>query len=523
MSAQSHTSNNQSVPNASLAEQLKAQKGRKEDVQNYYEYFAHKGYYDEYKSAKKFAVSIRFLFSGISIAAGFYLLFSLFGQVMPEASAFVFAFLLLIGIEVIKHMLLPLNLKKIYTKKWKHYLTNAYNLGFICFNLALIALSVFLSVRGIEEYNIKERAVKPHLIDIKGIENKYATVEKNKLQAFEQQIRSKRKAIRNLDASIAQDRRNPANYFQEKFSYVLQKAHDKREQQKASLNNQIARLEVQKAKVEERVAKERGEQLALAQKKNETATLKAIQETETNSGLLLGIAALNELLLLLALWFPVHYAYQTVQELELYEYGDETVTLTPKDLPMIFNNIKGLLHQDHGAKVLRHYEERGKAEVVASVDALTNKEVNQERGGHDKTVYAKASENNAVENDHKIGFMLSYMKGDAKDSTTPVSSLPKTEVVERVIEKVVEIPAMKEVEKLIKDLNDNLSTKISNETLVKPDEANLVQAPVPLPVAGYKIVCEVCGTEVIKKSSKAKTCSARCRQALSRRKKGQKT
>ncbi|WP_299457842.1 hypothetical protein [uncultured Microscilla sp.] len=310
--------NHQKVKDGEPILDVLAKKDRqRRDEEKFQEDFAQKTYYEEYYSVYRFSNWVRFVFSLISAIAGFYLIFTGLNAIMPQAIAAVFAVFVLGGIEVIKHLLFPSNLKKFYQYGTKKYLSNAWNWLFILLNMFFVTLSIFISVKGVEEYNNNENAVKPTLIDQNKLESSYDFKRDSTSNYYEQLIRDKKNQISKLEKSINNDRNNQANYFNGKFSYVLSQDHLTRRRDIGRYNKQISKLEDARIKAIDGVKENKGHKLQAAAAKNSKATNKAEEKTKTNTLFLVFISGINEFLLLLCLWFLIHFPYKTNKERKL--------------------------------------------------------------------------------------------------------------------------------------------------------------------------------------------------------------
>jgi hypothetical protein len=310
--------NHQKVKDTAPILDVLAKKDRqRRDEEKFQEEFAQKTYYEEYYPVHRFSNWIRFVFSIISAIAGFYLLFKGFAMVMPPAIAAIFAVFVLVGIEVIKHLLFPLNLKKLYQHGTKKYLGNAWNWLFILLNLFFVTISIFISVKGVEEYNKNEQAVKPVLIDEDRLESSYDFKRDSTNNYYARLIRDKKQQINKLEQSIKKDKADESNYFDGNFSYTLSRDHLKRRRDINLYNQQISKLEDARMKAIDGVKQNKGSKLKAAATQNLKETNKAESKTNANTLFLVFISGINELLLLLCLWFLVYFPHKVNKERKL--------------------------------------------------------------------------------------------------------------------------------------------------------------------------------------------------------------
>lgn len=302
--------NNKSEKVDPILMRLEASKKQKEHENTFRDAFSEKTYYEEYYAAWNFADRCRFIFSLFSIAAAFYLIYSGLSEIMPDFLAVGITALFLVGIEVAKHLLLPINLKKLYTKGSEKYLGNSWNWVFIVFNLFLVALSVYMSVLGIGEFNKNERAIKPKLIDEARLANGFDKKRDSTDKYYRRLILEKRKHIRGVENSINKDKKDPANYYQGKFSWNLSKDHLKRRRDISNYNQQIGNLEIARIKAIDELKDYKKGKLDLTIARNEIETEKALEKTQSNTLLLVGLSGLNELFLIICLWYSVFYPYR---------------------------------------------------------------------------------------------------------------------------------------------------------------------------------------------------------------------
>lgn len=310
--------NHQKIKDGAPILDVLAKKDRqRRDEEKFQEEFAQKTYYEEYYPVYRFSNWVRFVFSLISAIAGFYLIFMGLAMVMPQAIAAIFAVFVLGGIEVIKHLLFPSNLKKFYQYGTKKYLGNTWNWLFILLNLFFVTLSIFISVKGVGEYNKNEHAVKPVLIDEGKLESNYDFKRDSTNNYYAKLIRDKKQQIGQLEQSIKKDKADQSNYFEGKFSYILTQDHLRRRRDINLYNKQISKLEDARIKAIDEVKQSKGDKLKVATSKNEKATHQAEEKTQTNALFLVLISGINEFLLLLCLWFLVHFPYKTNKERKL--------------------------------------------------------------------------------------------------------------------------------------------------------------------------------------------------------------
>lgn len=310
--------NHQKVKDTAPILDVLAKKDRqRRDEEKFQEEFAQKTYYEEYYPVYRFSNWVRFVFSLISAIAGFYLIFTGLSMVMPQVVAAMFTVFVLAGIEAIKHLLFPSNLKKFYQYGTKKYLGNAWNWLFILLNLFFVTISIFISVKGVEEYNKNEQAVKPVLIDEGKLESSYDFKRDSTNNYYARLIRDKKQQINKLEHSIKKDKADKSNYFDGNFSYTLSRDHLKRRRDINLYNQQISRLEDARMKAIAGVKQNKGSKLKLATAQNLKATHKAQSKTNANTLLLVLISGINEFLLLLCLWFLVHFPYKTNRERKL--------------------------------------------------------------------------------------------------------------------------------------------------------------------------------------------------------------
>lgn len=297
-----------------LLPKLSKEERREKHEASFRERFTRKLYYDQYYSTWLFSLRVKFVFSLISVSTAFYFVYSAIENFLPSLGATIISSLILIIIELGKHILLPINVEKLYTEGIKSFLSNTYNLFFVVFNIGLIIISVYLSVGGIKEYNENERAVKPNLVDKGKLTNSYDVKRDSTNNYYQSLIKKKENRIATIQKSIKEDRKDPANYYQGKFSYLLTQDHIKRGKDISLINKQINALENARIKAIDEIKDYKKGELALATDVNKSETQKARQKTKHNTLFFVGLSGINELLMVICLWYSVFFAYKVDKE-----------------------------------------------------------------------------------------------------------------------------------------------------------------------------------------------------------------
>ncbi|NJO00471.1 MAG: hypothetical protein HC880_01210 [Bacteroidia bacterium] len=238
--------------------------------------FTKKPYFVEYKAVNELAKYSRYFFNIISILAGYYLVFSVVHKATGiEIVSYVLAGIFLVLIEVTKNFLLPKILLHWYAFEEIKPLS-------ILFNLALVLLSGYISVKGIEHYSREVRAIDPTLVNVDSLAARY-------------------------DRQIADVRQEKAR-FTESISYQGKINIYNPTSSKTLLNYDAQIQEIQTEK--ERM-------LTHTLRQNDQAQVQASHYTSTQTFYLMGLTGLNELLLVLCLWYGVYYMYRTNKQKDL--------------------------------------------------------------------------------------------------------------------------------------------------------------------------------------------------------------
>lgn len=256
--------------------------------------FQKKPYMVEHKITAKFAYYGKFLFACISILCAFYFLKSILFEAIPiEFIAVILASIFLLSIEALKMKLLP---KILYA--WYGY--KSLKFGSILFNTILVTLSIYLSVKGIEQYSKKEMHTPPHLTNVDSLRSSY-----------QKSIAWKEKDYTSQINTILSEKAD----FKEAIKYRGKIWLNKTNSDKLNaFDAQIKSLQQQRDKRLTGLAKDKREAITEAKKENKALLQEADTKTSNNTFYLVALAGLNEVLSLLCLWFVIFYQKQSIKD-----------------------------------------------------------------------------------------------------------------------------------------------------------------------------------------------------------------
>jgi hypothetical protein len=303
--------------NAKLREKLNAYEGE----------FTRKPYLIENQNLFLLTIYAKYVFAFISIASAFYFVFTVIFNAIPiEILAILLAVILLVILEIAKFNALPPLLKN-----WLK--TNQVNRSWLLVNALFIALSVYLSVKGIEKYAIEQRAIQPTLINQDSLSRNFD----RKIQETE----------KNYDQQLAQIRQDKNTFKQQiEWQGKINLYDANTAQRLAAFDRQIETLQQQKNLRLQTLLQEKNQQMQLTSQNNQKKQQQAQHLTATNTLYLVGLAFANEVLALLCLFYGIFYKYRSVSELDILKNYSADITLSPKDIPLIFNYLQNALQND---------------------------------------------------------------------------------------------------------------------------------------------------------------------------------
>jgi hypothetical protein len=281
--------------NQTLAQE--AERKRLEKLQNQ---FTPKFYFHKYRNEYRLVMVAKYLFSFISIATAFYFVFTLMNKAIGiELLAVLLAIALLFCLEYAKHLLCPKILIDFYG-------FGKINVGLALVNGLLIVGSIYLSVKGIENYSNEVLAIKPQpksldslrLVYQKRIDKLHIQISETQ-KAMNWQGKTTPKGIAQIEAI-----RGEIGYIQSEMTKHLSETQN---------HNQQA--------------------------ENQAKTLNSI-----NTFYLIAFSGVNELLCLLCLWFGVYYAFKSSKEVQAIQSNMMPLQFTQNDIPLIFEAVKHFIN-----------------------------------------------------------------------------------------------------------------------------------------------------------------------------------
>ncbi|MEO1652122.1 MAG: hypothetical protein AAFU64_01140 [Bacteroidota bacterium] len=289
------------------------------------EKFRYKPRLERDQSLRWLAQGGKFLFSGISIALAYYFVFQSFREALNiwELSL-VLALLLLFFIEFLKHITLPKILnhclliqhqiqenrqadRQYYkTENYRQLRKQAIPFPFLIFNLLLVALSIYLSVKGIARYHQEEMALPPVLINEDSLQKSYEQRRAEAQKMYSQQIalvQSEEKAFR---ASIS-------------WKGKIDMYHPSNQKLLTGYQQQIQSLQQNQSRELEKIRKDQEKVLRKAEQYNESQMKTSEKTSQIQSWNLIGFASLSELGCILCLYFLCISNFKAFQEIKLAE------------------------------------------------------------------------------------------------------------------------------------------------------------------------------------------------------------
>jgi hypothetical protein len=291
------------------------------------ERFEQKPFFIEYKSLNNLLKYAKYLFAFISVLCALYFVGSVLSQAIGiTALALPLAIALLLLIEIGKVKVLPLLLRK-------YYAYGSLSYGLILINALLLALSVYLSVKGIEQYNTKELAIAPQTTNIDSLRAYYQDAGTAIAKDYDKQIEVVRNDRKSFEATVRY--RGKINMYHKPTAKKLESF----ETQKEALINQ-------KAIALQDVNSDKKEALKSHSDSNDSKLSNANNETNLNTWYLICFASFNEIASLFCLWFVIFYEYRSLKEIDLINKQSENITIAHKDINTLFQYFKsGLMVQ----------------------------------------------------------------------------------------------------------------------------------------------------------------------------------
>ncbi len=273
------------------------------------------------KPLRYLALFGKYLFSLISIALAFYFVQSLFWEATrQEELSLLLAALILAFVEFLKHITLPKIANHYFliqeqikaalrsdrgfraTDAYRHLRTQQIKVPFLIFNVALILLSVFLSVKGIQLYNEEKMAIKPTLIHTDSLMLAYESKLEATQKMYDQQIQALQADEKAFKASVSWKGKiniyNPAN------RKLL-----------SDYSDRLQTLAQEKKEALSRLQTERQSVLKEAKSTNQSRLRDAENQTRSNGLHLIGFASMSELGCILCLYFLCVSDFKALQEI----------------------------------------------------------------------------------------------------------------------------------------------------------------------------------------------------------------
>lgn len=307
---------------ANFIKELENQSKSKLLLQKIQDRFSKKPYLLEYRSTERLAFYAKFLFAIISISCAVYWLYTLLLQTISfRLPAFALAVLLLVFLEIFKFRVLP----KLFTR---FYSSKTWDYGLMAVNIMLMALSVFLSVKGIEKYNREQRAILPVLVNEDSLRQDYT----NKIQHLEKKYEAQINSLREEKANSKK---------QVMWQGKINMYHQPTATELANYTQQINTTQKEKAKHLKFLQEEKKKHLEEAIRHNKTRRNEALQKTSLHTANLIAFAFLNEFLAFVCLWYMVFYQYRSLKEIQLLE-DMSPIQVYPQDIGTLFRYVKNL-------------------------------------------------------------------------------------------------------------------------------------------------------------------------------------
>ena len=291
--------------------ELQLQENDKNKMRVFQQMFSPKFYYQEFRNEHFLSRGVSYFCSTISLLTGLYFLSQILklalGHILP---AVISAFLILIGIEISKHLLFPKAMVRIYGKKGGY-------MPLLALNVVLILASVFMSVKGIETYSNQEIAKKP--------------------------------VLKNLDSLRAEYDKKLSLLINEKEQYINSVSW------KGKINTYDKNISGSISSFDQRINelnKEKKEHLDELKNSNKSLLESTGKANQTNTLYLVIFCAINEALCLFVLWYVIYYKYRSSKEIRLFLKNMRPIEIGFEDFPLIIDAVKNFLSVQEQQKLI---------------------------------------------------------------------------------------------------------------------------------------------------------------------------
>jgi len=302
--------------------QIEENETNKKEIEEIEKEFEKKPYFIEYRTLAKVAYYAKFFFALVSVLCALYFLQSIFFEaIRVEAVALIFAILMLAIIEVLKLKVTPIFLRKTYTQK-------GINIEFLLLNVAIISLSVFLSVKGIEQYSNEKLSEKPNLSNIDSLRASYQKKKNETILNYQKQINALNREKKEFKASVS-------------YMGKINMYHKGTAQTIVSFDKQIENLQREKTKDLKSIEQSKQSILREKQKTNDMILGASNAKNSQNTFYLILLALANELFGFACLWYFVYYRFRSKKEKDLISKG-QTIEINQQSVLEMFSYMKNL-------------------------------------------------------------------------------------------------------------------------------------------------------------------------------------
>lgn len=286
------------------------------------EKFAIKPKLEADKSLRGLAIIGKFMFSVISITLAFYFVSTLFFEAIAQLEiSLVLSFILLSFIEFLKHITLPKIVNNFlvtnqeirirvqtdllfkHSEEHKALKSQKIKAPFLIFNIILVCLSVYLSVKGIALYNEEKLAVKPSLIQVDSLNRIYDTKIKELQKMYTKQIQSVQSELSEFRNSISW--KGKINMYNEANRKIMADYSTRLNQLQTTLSENLGQLRSEKAQV-----------IQKAENTNQARLKTAENETKANAWHLIIFASFSEIGCIICLYFLCLSDFKAYQEIQ---------------------------------------------------------------------------------------------------------------------------------------------------------------------------------------------------------------